>query len=383
MKLFKQSWVDHVFTVIRGFWFLIWMIIFIYKPEFHQMVVPVIGIIIWLITSYVVPQFIPRKKIGYPILELGITGSLYVYLFIFEKTDSSILLIPAVILGFNYSKRFVWWGAALGTLLIPLAGVFLIPSMVIVSLTHILNNAIAVGLGFAFNRMVVLLKRNEEQYMLIQEQNKALELYAQKVESLTLLQERDRMAKEIHDTMGHTFTSVIIGMDGVTSNIQKANYDKALERLRRLRKLTKEGLDEIRKNIHDRALDEEDTLLSETLTRLAKDFGNHTNTVISIRILGQEYEVPLPTKLTLIRCLQETLTNAKNHGEASVMEIKIDFQADFLAMKIKDNGIGMDEQSWGFGLMSMKERIERLQGEMTIHSEKGIGTELVCYIPRR
>lgn len=386
IKSLGWTWIDSVFLAVRGVWFIIWLIIFLNNTFFYHLGISLLVQLIWLCIAYLVPQvFIIHKKANprlYPLTEMMITGSLYVYLFVIEESDSSIMLIPAVILGFYFSRNFIWGSSLAGIILIPLACILLDRGYLVVNLTHVLNNGIAIGVGFAFNRVVLLLKQNQKQYQLIQEQNRTLEQYSQKIESLTLLEERNRMARELHDTLGHTFTSVIIGMDGVMANITRADYEKALKKLSALRKLTKSGLDEIRKNIHQIAPIQDNIWLSKSLSELVREFALHTETTVTFHTIGSEYEVNQAMKLTFIRCLQEALTNAKRHGKAQSIHVTIEFQMEGLFLKIKDDGLGSNELKFGFGLKGMKERLQNLHGEIIVKSGVEMGTEIICSIPR-
>jgi signal transduction histidine kinase len=385
MKTSKWTWVDSVFIAVRGLWFLIWIIIFINNPLFHHLEVPLILLLTWLCFAYIVPQFLMLPRYHnlrlYPVAEQIFTGSLYVYLLLIVQSDSSIMLIPAVILGLYYSKRFMWWSGFAMILVIPVIGFFFGKESFVIYVTHVFNNGIALGVGFAFNRMAMLLKKNQEQYRVIQEQNKTLEQYARKVENLTLLEERNRMARELHDTMGHTFTSVIIGMDGVLSNLARSNYEKANAKLQALRQLTKDGLDEIRISIHQMAPEVDHELLSTRLLILAEEFEAHTNTKVHFKTVGEEFEVSQPIQLMFIRCLQEGLTNAKRHGHADGINITVEFWPEYLSLRIKDDGNGTGSIKAGFGLKGMKERLQSFNGQLTINTKKGEGTEVVCSVP--
>lgn len=385
-KSLSWTWVDTVFLAVRGVWFIIWIIIFFNNPFFHHLGISLSVLLAWLCLAYLLPQcFIVPRNVNlrlYPLIEMIGSGSLYIYLLLIIESDSSIMLIPAVIVGLYFSRNLLWYSSLLGIICIPLAGIVFDRGTLVINLTHILNNGIALGVGFAFNRVVLLLKENQKQYLLIQEQNRTLEQYAQKIENLTLLEERNRLAKELHDTMGHTFTSVIIGMDGVMANMARADYEKAIQKLSKLRKLTKSGLDEIRTNIHQIAPTEENARLSESLSLLASEFAQHTNTRVSFSANGLEYEVNQMIKWTFIRCLQEALTNAKRHGKAQSIEVAIEFQPESLFLKIKDDGLGSDQLEFGFGLTGMRERLQNLQGELTVKSNIGAGTEMICSIPR-
>ncbi|WP_161946673.1 sensor histidine kinase [Ureibacillus xyleni] len=260
-------------------------------------------------------------------------------------------------------------------------GIVLHSEPLIVLLTHLLNNMIALGVGFTFNRMDVLLKENQKQYLLITEQNNILEQYAKQVERLTLLEERNRMASELHDTVGHSFTSVIVGIDGIIANLKLSDTERALTKLQVLRNSTRKGLDEIRENIHMNNDFVNDESIVYKLSSLADDFAKNTGTKIYFEHTDSKQELGYHTQNTLMRCLQEALTNAKRHGNAQNISITFTFERDGVVLTIKDDGVGTDEVQFGFGLKSMRQRLLTLNGNLHIRASSGHGVELTCTIP--
>lgn len=380
-KRLEWTWVDTVFSGIRVMWLFLWVLIFTHNEIFHSGLSISFGVLlVWLFLSYLIPQVflipINLSLRNYYVSEFLFTGSLYVYLFLIVGSDSSILLIPLISLGLYFSNRLSWFSVSSLLLIIPIIGLFLQSGSLIVLLTHVLNNVIALGVGYAFNRIVVLLKENQEQKLV-------MEQYAQKVESLTLLEERNRMAGELHDTIGHTFTSVIVGIDGIIANLKQANTERALHKLQILRDLTRSGLDDIRKNIHDMADDQEIESFIDRLTSLTNEFATHTGTSILFQILGQERELHYHAQHVLIRCLQEALTNAKRHGNAQTIDVTFDFGNEATSLTVRDDGIGTEQVHLGFGLNSMKQRLQSLNGELHVSSKSGAGMELICKIPNR
>ena len=103
-------------------------------------------------------------------------------------------------------------------------------------------------------------------------------------------------------------------------------------------------------------------LLSQQLTRLANEFALHTGTQVRFTTVGEEFEIPKQTKLSLIRCLQESLTNAKRHGRASSIEVTLTYSDGLVDIRIEDDGIGTEQLKVGFGINAMQERIFALQG---------------------
>ncbi len=266
-------------------------------------------------------------------------------------------------------------------MMIPVMGIVLHSEPLIVLLTHILNNMIAIGVGFTFNRMNALFKENQEQYVLINEQKIVVEQYAEQVERLTLLEERNRIAGELHDTAGHTFTSVIVGIDGVMANLKQSDTEKALKKLAVLRTATRKGLDDIRKNISmNRDLEHEESAVYK-LSALADDFAENTGTKVDFIHTGIEQELSYYAQHTLLRCLQEALTNAKRHGNAQNISIDFTFGMETAVLTIRDDGDAAGDIQFGFGLNSMRQRLLTLNGHLHIDVLPGSGLEVICCLP--
>jgi signal transduction histidine kinase len=288
-------------------------------------------------------------------------------------------------------RKNAWWTAPVFIAGFPIASLILIhggPTLMSF-VSGIMNGTLVFGIGLGIQRFQnsiekskKLLQENQYQYQLIHQQNKVLEQYANQIEHQTLVEERNRVARELHDTVGHTFTSVIMGMDAVSYLIE-ASPQKAMERLDVLRNVTRKGLEEVRRSIHQMAPEGDDLLLSLQLAGLANEFALHTGTKVHLETRGTEYELPKQTKLTFIRCLQESLTNAKRHGSASTVHVVLHFHADRAELSIEDDGAGTDEFKAGFGMTSMQERISAIQGMLHVNSASGQGTTVKCSIPTR
>lgn len=353
--------------------------------------------ILALLLSYGVPFLFWRptyiNTMMYPISVLLTGIPLQIYLSWMQEDAYLTINCPLMVIGFLTDRKNAWWAAPISLVAMPVAYFLIIHrglGMGVSELFSIILNAVLFfAIGLSLQRVVTsnektekLLAENQRQYYLIHEQNNALEQYANQIEQLTLLEERNRMARELHDTVGHTFTSVIMGMDAVSYLIEAAP-DKAKEKLDVLRTVTRNGLEEVRRSIHQMVPKEGDMLLSQQLTRLANEFALHTGTQIRFTTVGEEFDIPKQTKLSLIRCLQESLTNAKRHGRATTVEIKLNYVDDGVGIRIEDDGVGTEQLKVGFGINAMQERIFALQGTLQVSSSVGQGTVVECFIPAK
>lgn len=381
----KWHWIEWVLFSISSF-FLIYVIV--YLSSFHN----VLYVALAMVASYGIcllfwrPGYI--NGLGFAVAALLTFGPLGIYMSHLFRMPSLLISTIGIIVGFVVPARARWWVFPAFVVLLPAANHYASGIGAYTDLiNNIINSALVLGVGYSLQRifhsnqkMKTLLEENERQYRLIQEQNKALEQYAYQVEQLTLLEERNRMARELHDTVGHTFTSVIMGMDAVAYLIE-TSPEKAKEKLEVLRQVTRNGLEEVRRSIHQIAPPEQDLNLSQQLSRLAGEFSLHTGTQVHLQTFGEEYDISSQVKLTLIRCLQESLTNAKRHGQAGNVDVVLEFGDRQITLRVRDDGIGSRQIESGFGLNAMKERLAALQGSLQTHSAPGTGTTIVCTVP--
>ncbi|KON88290.1 hypothetical protein AF332_16755 [Sporosarcina globispora] len=356
--------------------------------------IPYFQFFIWNVISFILPLLYWRSgyinRRWFPVFVFLTNGLLEIYLSYTTHMFVNILSFSLIIVGFLSHPR-TWWHIILLFIIgVPITELlFADMNYVYIHLAfQILNASFALGMGYLIQRltekstqMKQLYEKNLCQYQKIKEQNRALELYSEQVEKVTILEERNRMAKELHDTVGHTFTSVIMGMDAVIYLLEK-DPERAKEKLITLRNVTRNGLDEVRGSIHQISPYDEGHSLHHELFQRAKEFAVHTQTNVQLQLNGEETAVSKPIRLALVRCLQEALTNAKRHGHAETIQVTLSFTADAIGLLVKDDGIGADQIGPGFGLNSMKERLLAIQGTMAISSSKGKGTTVTWTVPK-
>lgn len=242
------------------------------------------------------------------------------------------------------------------------------------------NLAILFGIGLIFQKLVGSYQRINGMYGVIREQNRTLELYAKQIEKLTLAEERNRLSRDLHDTVGHTFTTTITGMDAVYYLID-LSPEEAKKSLRELLQVTRGGLDEVRRHIHQLASDQEGLPLSRTLTQIASEFALHTGTKVALESTGVEHRLPEQSRLALIRGLQESLTNAKRHGGATCIDVHLAFGQEAVCLRVTDNGLGASAIQEGFGLRAMADRMANAGGSVQWSTAAGQGMTIECAVP--
>lgn len=367
---------------VRAIWVILHLILLGYESEVRD--TGLYTILLFCLVAGGIPQVIWMKTAGtktwvYPVVELVASGIFFLYSSFTLDFYFSYLAIPAMCAAANvHSARlriplWIWFSV------IPVIAMAMVLPLSSFNIS-LIEGFLFFGLGYIIWKVLDTQWKMQQLLTENEQQRKVLEQYAKHVEVITLLEERNRLSRELHDTVGHTLTSVIMGLDAVTYLI-KEEPEEAIANINQLRKVSRKGLEEIRHQIHHIAPPDEGETLSNQLKQIAREFAVNSGTKIDFEMLGNDMTVSLPISLTLIRCLQESLTNAKRHGGASYISIHFTIERDYLLLAIEDNGKGMDHIEFGFGLTAMRERVESYQGELEIESSKNVGTKIICQLP--
>ena len=226
----------------------------------------------------------------------------------------------------------------------------------------------------AINQMNMI----EDNYSNLKVFSRTLEQYSNRIEELTILDERRRLSRDMHDTVGHVFTTIITSLDALPYISDKEEANKYIQELANL---ARKGLSDLRNTIHTLPIAEKELTFLERCTDIVDDFIKHTGTKVEIYIEGHEQTLGNLVSSSLVRCLQESLTNAIRHGHASHIYISIKFLDEAIQMQITDNGIGTDEIKYGFGMSSMSDRMLTVGGTFEVQSSQKIGTTVTCTVP--
>lgn len=215
----------------------------------------------------------------------------------------------------------------------------------------------------------------------LQEMNEQLKDYAQMQKKLGEVGERNRIAREIHDTLGHTMTGLSVGLDACITLIDYS-VEETKKQLQVLSDVARRGIQDIRRSVNKLRPDAlEKQSLEEALRKLFTETMLMSDVYIQYRSTIPQLQFNTDEEDTIFRVIQEGITNAIRHGKATKIFVDIHKQEKWLIINIKDNGIGCEEVHTGFGLIHMKERIQMLHGEMTYNGSHGFC--IVAKIPIR
>jgi len=249
-------------------------------------------------------------------------------------------------------------------------------------------NSLTVGTAVVFVAIFVQMRMNEqqarehaEQLMVdLEKANAQLAAYATQAEELAMTQERNRLAREIHDNLGHTLTIVNVQIEAAKT-VMESDLDRAMDALNKAQELAQTGLAGVRKSVA--ALRESPVSnrpLSEVIASLVEE-EQSSGIVTEFIVTGEPHPLENKVALALYRIAQEGLTNVRRHARASRVDVLLDFKPDEVHLEVKDNGIGTAETAGGFGLLGIRERMQLLGGKVTINTGVGKGFCLTASIP--
>ncbi|MDR0268816.1 sensor histidine kinase [Paenibacillus sp.] len=194
-----------------------------------------------------------------------------------------------------------------------------------------------------------------------------------------VMEERSRIAADIHDSVGHGLTSVIVQLQALPYIIQ-ASPDEARSTLRNVTEITRGCLQDVRSVVHEMGLSHQDSSLHE-LRKLTQIFSEQNG--LSVSFSADDLEKIAPEHIyVLYRILQEALTNILRHAEATSASVNLTEQQENIIMIIRDNGQAQAPITPGFGLTTMKGRCEKAGGSMSIRPVHPQGLELTVQLPR-
>ncbi|QIB27272.1 sensor histidine kinase [Caloranaerobacter azorensis] len=221
-------------------------------------------------------------------------------------------------------------------------------------------------------------EKKELLYKELLKAHKKLKEYSDRVERLTIIEERNRIARDIHDTLGHKMTALIMQLE-MSSYMIDENPEKAKQLIEEAKKQAREGLLSIRKVVETLRINDDISQGIDFIKQMADEFSKKTGTDIKFKIKGNQIKIPSNINTVLYRIIQESLTNAVRHGKATKINIEIVFKENSVNFCIRDNGIGVDNIKEGYGLKGIRERVEHFNGKVKFESRGGF--EVKGYLP--
>lgn len=264
----------------------------------------------------------------------------------------------------------------------------LLPLAVGIPFTGLLMITSGKGRGFS--------KRDERAYStvgttaaLALEKLRLIEDARQAGERAGVLDERQRLAHEIHDTLAQGFTSIVTNLEAAEGS--SADGPKTSQHLDNARSIARESLTEARRLVWAlRPGQLEDAPLPEALRSLVEKWSADTGVPAEAVVTGDAHPLPAAVEATALRVAQEALANIGKHASASRAALTLSYMPDEIILDARDDGVGFEvsskdgtptEDGSGFGLRAMRERVEKIGGKLSIESELGEGVALSVEIP--
>jgi signal transduction histidine kinase len=224
--------------------------------------------------------------------------------------------------------------------------------------------------------VIVLGRRVRQQTRIIEE----------KIKRAGVFEERDRIAREFHDTLEQELAAITIQLDAV--EVQLNGVPPAVRQLLDLaRNMSRRSLSEARRSVWDlRSHLLENSDLTTALTEMASSLEVAANRKITVKSSGTTRKLPAVIEHNLLRATQEALANALKHSGANKILVALSYEPSRIQLRICDDGKGFDYQTVGqpagghFGLLDMRERAEKIGAEFSLVSSPGNGTEIVLLI---
>ena len=223
---------------------------------------------------------------------------------------------------------------------------------------------------------------------LAQQATLALQLtrLAEQARKAAITEERNRMAREIHDTLAQSFTGVLIQLQAARQVLDGVNLE-ATQHLESAIALARVGLTEARRSVRGlRPQLLRDGNITTALDQLVRQLGTDSLVRINFSADGDAQRLMSPDiESNLLRISQEAITNAMKHSGANQINVRLSAGPEAVQLAIEDNGAGFDPHvnslSRGFGLISMQERADRIGGDLTILTKPGAGTKIHLLLP--
>ncbi len=254
-------------------------------------------------------------------------------------------------------------------------------------------DALLIGFGFffigafAYTRLWAEEARYESQQLLkeLQIAHRQLQEHAQRAEALAVAEERNRLSRDLHDTLGHRLTVAVVQLEGAERLIP-GDPNRAAHMVATVREQIREGLGELRRTLATlRTPLAEDLSLASALKQLAGDFERATQLQVHTSMPDALPPLPDSQRIALYRAAQEALTNVGRHAQAGTAWLALEVSDEAATLTVSDNGVGPPEgiEGDGFGLRGMRERAAQLGGEVDLAARPEGGTQLIFRLPLR
>jgi signal transduction histidine kinase len=246
--------------------------------------------------------------------------------------------------------------------------------------------AFALVLGLFIHGLITQSMRRQK---LLEELRDTQRSLAQAERRAGVLEERQRLAREIHDTLAQDFTSILMHLSAAQIGLERGRED-ILAQVLQAERTARSGLEEARRLVwalRPEVLERQ--TLAEGIHRLAKQWTESVGVPAQLSVTGSPRPLLPEVEAAVLRSAQEALHNVQKHARARRVTLTLSYMSDLIALDVQDDGVGFApgaapsglDIEGGFGLRGLRERLERLRGRLIVESEPGRGTTVAVSIP--
>jgi signal transduction histidine kinase len=310
-----------------------------------------------------------------------------VFVIIITSPDNSFvpilyfIVVPMAYLSFSFVR-------ASGLTLLCLV-TLLLAYLIIADVNEALALLLPYGGGFAFfaaiSRALIQQQqdrqRAEQLLAELEDAHQQLRAYAGQVEALAVAEERNRLAREIHDSLGHYLTAMTMQLQ-IASKLVAKEPERAAVSIAKAEEMARESLAEVRRSVTAlRASPVDTATLDDAIGELVQNLRD-AGIVTTLTATGTSQLLPIQAKTALYRAAQEGLTNVRKHANASAVEVRLAYEPEQVTLTIADNGTGhRGQESEGFGLLGLRERVTLLGGSLEAGNDPDGGFRLYIALP--
>jgi signal transduction histidine kinase len=292
------------------------------------------------------------------------------------------LLLPLIVVSTQYNLRALFVFMGITSLLPPLMTAALEPALLSGQLTHAaVRLTLYTVVGYLVGTTARAQRRQRHE---LARSNARLAEYAAALEQLTIARERNRLARELHDTLAHTLSAVSVQL-GALEVLWEQDPSSARAALRETQDLTREGLQEARRALHAlRSAPLEDLGLTLAVERLAKKAAERGGLALTLDLPERISGLAGDAEQHVYRAAEEAVNNVVRHAGARALFVSLKRAGASVCLTVRDDGMGFDPaavRDGHYGLTGLRERAALAGGTLALNSSPGAGTELIFEVP--
>jgi signal transduction histidine kinase len=295
------------------------------------------------------------------------------------------LLIPLILLAWGYGRRGAVWGSTWATILHLGTGCWALQQDILAR-PFFAGAMMRVALLYLVPFLVsVLAQRERKQHAELEAAHQRLRRHAATVEQLAVSRERNRLARELHDTLAHSLAALSVQLEALRTLL---THDPAAaqDALNGVTTLARNGLEESRQAIQALRTDPLKTLgLVGALRSTLRAFQARTGVQADLSVAGKELDLTDEEAQALFRIADEALINVERHAAAQQVTVRLAFGSDRIDLVIRDDGVGFDPAAVDpdrYGLTGIQERAAMIGATLKVRSRPGGGTRIWCSLER-